>query len=175
MNNTMSSTNSDVWVAASTHHHKEGLAIANLQRQGFQSYCPMIRKKIRHSRRLKDVLRPLFPGYIFINLDTEHDQWRPIISTIGVRTLICFGDQPGVLPDSFVETLLSHEEDGALPPPKARSTYEAGETVTMRNGPFDGLMATVLAANDSERIIVLMEMLKQKVRVSVAVSDVVPA
>jgi len=164
-----------VWAAASTHPHKERLAQANLEAQGFQTYCPMIRKQVRHARRLDEVLRPLFPGYVFIRFDPRMTQWRPILSTIGVRTLIRFGDTIGVLPRNFVEDLRIREEKGAIPPPRARDHYAAGERVRMREGPFDGVIATVLASDDKDRLLVLMELLRRGVRVKVSIEDVVPA
>jgi transcriptional antiterminator RfaH len=45
--------------------HREHVAIENLTRQKFVVYCPMELKRIRHARRTQDVVRPLFPGYIF--------------------------------------------------------------------------------------------------------------
>jgi len=165
---------SGVWIAATTHHFKEMLAVENLCAQGFQTYCPMIRKNVRHARRLREVLRPLFPGYVFIRFDPLTTQWRPILSTIGVRTLIRFGDRIGVLPKNFVEDLRIREEQGAIPMPRARDHYAAGERVRMREGPFDGVIATVLAADDKDRLLVLMDLLKRGVRVKVSIDDVVP-
>jgi transcriptional antiterminator RfaH len=163
-----------MWIAATTHHFKEALATENLRAQGFQTYCPMIRKRVRHARRQSEVLRPLFPGYVFIRFDPLSTQWRPILSTIGVRTLIRFGDKIGVLPPNFVENLRIREDHGAIPLPRARDHYAAGERVRMREGPFDGVIATVLAAEDKDRLLVLMDLLKRGVRVKVSIDDVVP-
>lgn len=162
------------WVAASTHAHQESVAIANLERQGFDAYCPMIRRRVRHARRLRDVMRPLFPGYVFIRLDLDRDQWRPIMSTIGVRQLIRFGDRLGALPATFVESLLAREQDGAIRLPRAQETYATGEKVRLREGPFEGVVATVLAGSDCDRLLVLMDLLKRSVRVRVPIEDVVP-
>jgi len=164
-----------VWVAVGTHHFKEAQAVQNLERQGFQAYCPMIRKKVRHARRLREVLRPLFPGYVFVSLDAEHDQWRPILSTIGVRTLIRFGDRLGILPRSFVESLRSLEDEGAIPLPCAKDSYASGERVRLREGPFEGVIATVLRCDDNGRLTLLMDMLSRSVSVKAGLEQVVPA
>jgi transcriptional antiterminator RfaH len=166
---------SDNWIVASTHPHKEQLALDNLARQGFHSYCPRIRRRTRHARRLQVVLRPLFPGYVFIRLNPEKEQWRSIASTFGVRSLIRFGERPGTVPDQFVCGLRSTEAGGAVTIPRARDSYEVGEKVRMREGPFEGLIATVLSANESERITVLMDLLRRSVRVRISINEVVPA
>lgn len=163
-----------VWVAVSTHHFKETQAVHNLERQGFQVYCPMIRKRIRHARRLRDVLRPLFPGYVFVSLDAERDQWRPILSTIGVRTLIRFGNRLGILPRTFVDSLRKLEHDGAIPLPSAKDSYAPGESVRLREGPFDGLVATVLRCDENGRLTLLMDMLSRSVSVRAGLEQVVP-
>lgn len=163
------------WVAASTHAHKECAAIANLERQGFRAYCPMVRRRIRHARRLQEVMRPLFPGYVFIRLDPEHERWRPILSTVGVRQLVRFGDRLGILPERFVEGLLAREVEGIVPMPRPRDGYDAGEKVRLREGPFDGVIATVLTCDDRERLLVLMDILKRSVRIKVSLDSVVPA
>ena len=164
-----------VWVAVVTHHFKEAQAVDNLARQGFDAYCPMIRKKVRHARRLREVLRPLFPGYVFVSLDAERDQWRPILSTIGVRTLIRFGDRFGILPKSFVESLRALENDGAIAMPVAKESYACGEHVRLREGPFEGLVATVLKCDDNGRLTLLMDMLSRSVSVKAGLDQVVPA
>jgi transcriptional antiterminator RfaH len=171
----MSNAGSDSWIVARIHPHKEQLALDNLTRQGFHPYCPRIRRRIRHARRLQSVLRPLFPGYVFIRLNPEQEQWRSIASTFGVRNLIRFGERPGTVPDQFVTGLRSTEEGGAVTIPRARDSYEVGEKIRMREGPFEGLIATVLSATDSERIVVLMDLLRRSVRVRVPINEVVPA
>ena len=163
------------WVAASTHPHKELTAIVNLERQGFDAYCPMVRRRTRHARRLREVLRPLFPGYVFIDFDPERDRWRPIGSTIGVRSLIRFGSQVGVLPEGFVEGLRAREELGAITSPACLDSYAPGEVVRLIDGPLEGLIATVLSSDDRNRLMVLMQMLKRSVKVTVATRFVVPA
>lgn len=161
------------WIAASTHVCRERVAIVNLERQGFSTYCPMLRKRIRHARRQRDVLRPLFPGYVFICLDFERVTWRPILSTTGVRTLIRFGDRLGILPTQFIEALRAHEHDGAvlLPPSK---NFTPGEKVRITDGPLEGLIATVIRADDPKRLLVLMELLRRSVRVMVPAQTVAP-
>jgi transcriptional antiterminator RfaH len=163
------------WIVASTHPHKENVALDNLKRQGFRVYCPKVRKRIRHARRLQQVIRPLFPGYIFIRLNPEREQWRSIGSTFGVRNLIRFGDRPGTIPDQFIERLHATEQEGVVSMPSARDSYSPGEKVRLREGPFEGLIATVLAASECNRVVVLMDLLRRSVRVRLAINEVVPA
>ena len=79
------------WFAARVLPHREVNAQLNLSRQGFRSYAPRVRRTIRHARKLRNVLAPLFPGYIFLILNLSTDRWRSVNGTIGVASLIMGG------------------------------------------------------------------------------------
>ena len=150
------------------------MAISNLLRQGFEAYCPMVRKRWRHARRVREVLRPLFPGYVFIAIDQGPQRWRPILSTLGIRTLVRFGDSLGVLPHRFVESLRSCETDGAVSICYPHTSYAPGDKVRLCDGPFDGVIATVLAVEEPARLQILMHLLNRGVRVRIPTSSVAP-
>ena len=158
------------WVVVNTHPHKESLAIENLQRQGFRTYCPMARRRIRHARREQDVLRPLFPGYVFTQVDTTLQRWRSIVSTFGVRSLVSFGDRLSFLQDDFIQALMFREVDGAIVRPT--TPYAVGQQVRVSGGPFDGIVATIIELNEKDRLVVLLNLLKRPVRVKLETSDV---
>jgi transcriptional antiterminator RfaH len=163
------------WVAASTHPHKELTAISNLLRQGFEAYCPLVRRRWRHARKVQDVLRPLFPGYVFVAIDPTRQRWRPILSTVGIRTLVRFGDSLGLLPSRFIESLRSHEIEGAVSLFSRPSNYAPGDQVRLGEGPFEGLIGTVLAVEDHARLQILMHLLNRGVRARVHANLVAPA
>src|SRR3546814_4907858 len=66
------------WYVAQTQAQGEERARLNLERQGFRTYLPRYRRERRHARRRDVVQAPLFPGYIFIELDLEQSPWRSI-------------------------------------------------------------------------------------------------
>jgi transcriptional antiterminator RfaH len=160
------------WIVASTHPRREHAAIANLSRQGFHAYCPRTNKRVRHARQTRNVLSPLFPGYVFIRLDPRVEPWRSIDSTTGIRNLVRFGDYPAVVPADFITGLRASEQDGVIP--SRQEAYQPGQKVQMRDGPFDGVIATVLSCSAAERIVVLMELLKRDVKINLSVDEVTP-
>lgn len=170
MNNIARPVNEGSWGVINTHPHKEDFAIENLQQQEFVVYCPMMRKRIRHARRTHDVLRPLFPSYIFVQLDPSIQNWRSILSTRCVRTLITAGERLSFLPDHFIDSLKSREVDGAIVRPE--EPYRIGQQVQMSGGPFDGFIATIVDMNEKDRLVVLMDLLKQTVKVKVDVNNI---
>lgn len=156
---------------ANSQPHRERIALDNLLRQGFRAYCPLIRRRVRHARRTQDVLRPLFPGYLFIDLD-PNARWSPILSTFGVRTLVRCGKQLSSLPDEFVNSLKAREIEGATMRPA--SPYEIGQQVRIADGVFHGLVATIIDMDVRDRLVVLMNLLNRPTKVRLSARQVVP-
>jgi len=160
------------WAVAATHPSKENLALEHLARQGFETYCPRIRRRVHQGRRYMDKLRPLFPGYVFVEVPLRRAEWRPILSTYGIKTIIRFGDEPAMLDDEFIEALKNRESNGAIARPAAH--YQTGQQVRMTGGAFDGVVATILSVNSNERLVVLLDLLKRGVRTSVSTENILP-
>jgi transcriptional antiterminator RfaH len=160
------------WIVVNTQAHRERLAIEHLERQRFITYCPLIRRRVRHARKAQDVLRPLFPGYIFVRIDPKAERWRPILSTVGVRSVVCCGDRPSVLDDGFIASLKTHEVDGAVTRPPV--PLQIGQTVRIAGGAFDGLIATILDMDERDRLIVLLDILSRPTKVRIDTQAVMP-
>ena len=158
------------WAAINTHPHREHIVIENLVRQNFEAYCPRELKRVRHARRVQDVLRPLFPGYVFAQVASELTAWRPILSTYGVRTLVRFGDQPALVDGSFIDGLRAREVDGVIAKPA--TPYKLGQEVRLSGGPFDGLIGRIIELSDKDRLVLLTSLLQQDVRLRVTSAGV---
>jgi len=57
------------WYVAQTQPQAEFRAVANLERQGFETYLPRYLKRRRHARRIETIKAPLFPRYVFVRVD----------------------------------------------------------------------------------------------------------
>jgi transcriptional antiterminator RfaH len=152
------------------HPHREHFAIENLERQEYETYCPMMRKRVRHARKTKDVLRPLFPGYVFVRFISDQQRWRPILSTYGVRTLVRFGDQLSFIDDGFIGALRRREVEGAIVKPE--TPYQVGQSVKLTTGGFDGVVAQIINIDEKNRLTVLLDLLGRIVKVKVAADGV---
>ena len=111
--------------------------------------------------------RTPFPRYLFIRLDLGKDNIAPIRSTRGVSKLVSFSGLPAMVPDPFIETLVqSADPDTELFHPEAL-LFEAGESVTIVDGPLEGLAAIFNARDGEARSIILLELLgkTQQVRI----------
>lgn len=156
---------SAAWYVVQTRPNAEDVAYGHLQRQGFQPYLPRYLKIRRHARRIDRVPRPLFPSYLFVSLDLGADRWRAVQSTVGVARLVCRGDEPAPVPRGVVEDFIAHQdEDGMLH--LGAPAFRAGQPVRILDGAFASLVGLCEGMTDNERVMVLLDMLGRKVRVS---------
>ena len=153
------------WAVINTHVHRERFAVENLDRQGFEVYCPSVMRRIRHARRMRDVTRPMFPGYVFVRVEVGRTLWRPLLSTFGVRSVVRCGDQISLLDEDFIVALRAREVDGYVTKPT--TPYRVGQDVRIAGGPFDGLVAKIVEMSEKNRLVVLMNLLNNSVRVKI--------
>ena len=142
------------------------LAERNLHRQGFETFLPMQKITRRKASRFVSDLKPLFPGYMFVSVNSELAPWRPINSTIGVSKLVSFEGKPKPLPLQLISGLMLRcDASGELLPPKS---LNEGDSVEMLTGPFANFIATVDTIDPEQRIWVLMDFMGQKTRIQVS-------
>ena len=153
------------WAVVNTQPHREHIALENLTRQDFRTYCPQIRRRRGHGRRLDEVLRPLFPSYLFVQINSDARLWRPLLSTYGVRTVVRCGDRLSLIEDAFVQSLRAREIDGVIARPA--SPFYVGQQVRVSGGAFDGLVATIIEMHERDRLTVLMQLLSRTVKVTI--------
>jgi transcriptional antiterminator RfaH len=158
------------WAVVNTHPHREETALENLKRQGFIAYCPMLRRRRSHGRRITPVLRPLFPSYLFVSTGANFARWQPILSTYGVRSLVCSGRNIPTIDDAFIAQIRAREVDGVIVRPP--EPYEVGQSVTIADGPFDGLVATIIHMNEKDRLVVLLDLMNRSTSVTLSTHQV---
>jgi len=162
------------WYVVYTRVNAEATALEHLRRQGYSAYLPKHLRWRRHARRRELVARPLFPRYLFVALDLVHQQWRPILSTIGVCDLLRRGHVPALVPAGLVEEIQHSERSGDLDS-QAASNWRVGDEVRVASGPFADLVGRVCDATDQGRVCLLLELLGRHVKTCLSGNMVVPA
>jgi transcriptional antiterminator RfaH len=160
------------WIAINTHPHRERIALENLRRQQFDAYCPMLRKRRSHARRVEMVLRPLFRNYLFVRANAQLARWRPILSTLGVRNIVRTGEELSFVEGAFITSLKAREIDGAIVRPE--HPYRIGQRVEITSGPFDRIVATIIDMDEKDRLVVLLDMMNRAIKVKVDGASVAP-
>lgn len=162
----------DRWYAVNTHPSAEHRARLNLERQGWACFLPMYGKSVRIRGRVRDQVRPLFTGYLFLQMDVSGSPWRSIDSTYGVRSILKRGEMPVPLPVGCVEALIEMtSEDGIF---SFTSRLAAGGRVRFLKGPFTGFVGTLERLDSQGRIRVLLDLLGRQAVVKSNASEVAP-
>ena len=155
------------WYVAQTQPNAEAKAIVHLSRQGFATYLPRYLKRRRHARRVDVVAAPLFPRYLFVEIDASLQRWRSIYSTVGVSRLVCTGDIPTPVPDQVITLLKSREDNAGLIRLDNRPAFLVGDKIRVLEGAFCDCIGLYDGMSDRDRITILLDLLGRKVRVQV--------
>lgn len=156
------------WYLVYTKARQEDVALTNLARQGYSTYLPRCRHMRKRKGRSMPMIEPLFPRYLFIHLDIHTDNWGPIRSTLGVASLVRFGQKPAPVPDALIAFLRSREGGDGLHN-WAEPEYRTGDRVRVADGPLEGYEGILLAKTSRERVVVLLDILGKQVRTQLAV------
>ena len=122
------------------------------------------------TRHLQRARRPLFPGYLFVQIDPERQEWRRINSTYGVSRLVALERGcPTRVPPQVMAGIFGHcdgdtwrvQADGLEPGTEAR----------LVQGPFARMIATVEALPEADRVLVLLELMGRATSVGVSLDD----
>jgi len=90
-----------MWYVAETKPGKLPLAQQHLKQQHYDTFVPQTHETTIHptTHQKQHVLKPLFPGYIFIELNLKVQNWTPINNTRGIRHLLTGASKPTVTID----------------------------------------------------------------------------
>jgi transcriptional antiterminator RfaH len=163
------------WCVVHSHAHSEAKACTHLQRQGFEVYYPKFLRRRSHARKVDWAPAPLFPRYLFVQIDFEKSRWLSIYSTTGVANLICFGGRPQSLPSEIVAELRACENDNGYVNLHKRRTVEIGESVRILHGSFTDHIAMLEGLDDKGRVTLLLQFMGQSVRMKTSLNNLVVA
>lgn len=159
------------WYVVATLPHREKLATEQLNNQNFKTYFPRRLKTVRHARKSFDRIVSYFPGYIFISLDLNTDQWRSVNGTRGVRSLLMGGEHPLTVPSGVVDNFQDMtDEAGFLKPVES---LRPGDDVRVVNGPMADMIGKIDRLDGKHRARVLLDMLHGRMPLVVPVANVV--
>ncbi|MHA6792668.1 transcription termination/antitermination protein NusG [Pseudonocardia bannensis] len=141
--------------------------------------------EIKNGQR-KQVQRKVLPGYILVRMELNDQSWGAVRNTPGVTGFVGATSRPSPLSiDDVVKFLLPKTEQpkqgaagkttGAAAPGKStvEVDFEVGESVTVMDGPFATLPATINEVNvDAQKLKVLVSIFGRETPVELGFSQV---
>ena len=93
------------WYTAQVKTNYYKIAEHNLNRQGFNVFYPKHKITRRIGAKFREELRPLFPGYIFVEESEISASITKVNSTRGLIRVVNSDSKPCQTPTSFIEDL----------------------------------------------------------------------
>ena len=156
------------WYVVFTKPRQEKLAAEHLQRQGFFCFLPYANNPNRiRSRRIKNIVEPLFPRYLFIKVSANKQSLAPVKSTQGVANLVMFGSKMATVSTIIIKQIQNqvNTETGLIEIMPVK--YEPGDKVRVLDGPLTGLEGIFKQTSSESRVILLMNMFGSQAKVQV--------
>lgn len=159
----------------------------NMEDYIFQVEVPMEEVTEIKSGVRKLVRRNKFPGYVLVRMDLTDESWGAIRHTPGVTGFVGHGHQPAPLSlDEVVNILAPTPEKkaavagggassgGASPAQQVEVDFSVGDSVTVVDGPFATLHATISEINiEAQKVTGLVEIFGRETPVELAFNQVV--
>jgi transcriptional antiterminator NusG len=137
--------------------------------------------EIKNTTR-KIVNRVRIPGYVLVRMDLTDESWGAVRHTPGVTGFVGNAHNPVPLSLSEVFSMLEHTivhtdaESGKPVQPQftpATVNFEVGESVTVNEGPFETLPATISEIkHESQQLVVLVSIFERETPVTLSYSQV---
>lgn len=144
--------------------------------------------EIKNGQR-KQVNRKVLPGYILVRMDLTDESWSAVRNTPGVTGFVGATSRPSPLSlDDVVKFLLPQgaakkpakgaaaaatTAEGGLERPTVEVDYEVGESVTVMDGPFASLPASISEVNaEQQKLKVLVSIFGRETPVELTFNQV---
>lgn len=161
---------SHAWFALQVKTTHEQRVAASLDQKGFEQFVPVYRQRRRWSDRIKEVERPLFPGYVFCRFDPQVRSG--VVKTAGVARIVGVGPVPAPIDDGEISAIRHALASGLGMQPHPYLTR--GQRVRIDSGPLEGVEGLILDLRRRDRLILSVSLLQRSLSVEIETAWVTP-
>jgi transcription termination/antitermination protein NusG len=149
----------------------------NMEDYIFQIEVPVHQVTEIKGGKRQQVSEKVLPGYILVRMDLTDESWAVVRNTPGVTGFVGLSSRPSPLQLNEVAGLLAPEPEASAKQAEAARTatpdFEVGESVTVMDGPFATLPATVNEINpDTQKLKVLVSIFGRETPVELSFDQV---
>ncbi|MDA2808586.1 transcription termination/antitermination protein NusG [Nocardiopsis suaedae] len=153
----------------------------NMEEYIFQVEVPTQEVTEVKGGKRQQVTEKVLPSYVLVRMELTDESWSAIRNTPGVTGFVGLSNRPAPLSVQEVADLLAPEAEeepeqakpGERPEPRGDVAYEVGESVTVMEGPFATLPATVSEINpDTQKLKVLVSIFGRETPVELGFNQV---
>jgi transcription antitermination factor NusG len=159
------------WYALQVASRCEKAVSTGLAMRGYSQFLPLFRSRRKWSDRFQDVDLPLFPGYVFCQLDVSHR--LPVLVTPGVVRIVGIGKMPVPVDDGEMGAVQAIVKSGQLAQPWP--FLKVGQTVTIEEGPLRSVTGILTNVDGSDTLVVSISLLQRSLAVTLPRQSIRPA
>jgi len=157
------------WWVVHVRSRQEKLLARECRRRDVPFYLPLREQKLVRAGRRRTSWLPLFPGYLFVRGDLEHERLEVLKTNLCVKVLAV-----------AAQAELSHDlaqvrrlQELGLPL-VAHPELTKGSVVRIAEGPFEGMAGRVTAVKGKGRFVVTVRFIHRSVAVELDRDELVP-
>jgi transcription antitermination factor NusG len=152
-------TDDDRWYAVQVRTRWESSTAVQLSGKGYKILLPTYKARKRSSGRLKEMIAPLFPGYLFCQFDVQ--KRLPILVTPGVIAVVGRGRVPLPVDDGEIAAIQTVVTSGLRAEPWPY--LEIGQKIRLESHALEGLEGILINFKGNQRIVVSVSLLRRSV------------
>lgn len=138
-----------------------------LQSLSIEAFLPLVKEQRNWSDRKKMVEKPLFPSYVFVNINSSLDFYKTL-AVNGACMYIRFGMEYAKISEQEISKIklligkkyITNIEVGTMLP-------KIGDSMEITYGPLSGLNCKIIKVNNEHKIIVQIESLQQNITATI--------
>jgi transcriptional antiterminator NusG len=147
-------TRDEGWFVVWTASRAEKKVESRIAAMGIEAWLPMVTERRRWSDRWRELVTPLFPGYLFAHAAAVN--WHQLLRTPGVLTVVKEGGRPVLLADGFVASLRQAVECDGIVAERVteRVEYSPGDEVIVQEGVLAGVRGVVQEQRSGRKLVI---------------------
>ena len=139
----------------------------SLQEISLDSFLPQVKRIRQWNDRKKTILKPLFPSYVFVNINSSLE-FQKALSVNGVCAYIRFGKEYARVTEKEITQIKLLVGDKDITDIEMNTQLpKVGEIKKITYGPLSGLECEVLKVGNVNKIIVQIDSLQQNITASI--------
>jgi len=159
------------WYALYVKSRHEYVTQGELVQKGINTFLPSVKKLRQWKDRKKSVDFPLFPGYLFVSVHENPEEYISVLRTRGAVRLLSTGmTSPTPVPSEEINTLRLLVESGE--PLDIYPHLKEGNPVRIRRGPLSGAVGVINNKVDQYIFVVNVDILGRSVGVNIYADDI---
>jgi transcriptional antiterminator RfaH len=155
------------WYVLYVYANSEKKVYESLKDISLESFLPQIKTVRQWSDRKKTILKPLFPSYVFVNINSSLE-FHKATSVVGTCAYIRFGKEYARVTEKEInqiklligdKNISDIETNVALP--------KIGEVKKITHGPLNGLDCEIIRVDNHNKIVVRIDSLQQNIMATI--------